>query len=297
MPYGFPSGGELIQSIVASTLHKPTPDIFNYFGLKNEDVQRFGTDLHQSDCPSIDTFLRYRPEFLGVARLAIALRLAGFERDEALDQRDVNYDSGRVCWYHYLWEQMLADKGKFGENKVSFVTFNYDRSLERYFFRKLLGLHGYNNNDALEELYRIPFIHIHGSLGDERFEEFPYSKPKHTHNDIQKIAARLKLIGEDDLSNHPNFAAAVNLIEAAERVCFLGYGFHDLNNKGLRLEEIAERDRNRKRWFATRFHMTDAEFLRKVGKLYAQFKGVSPDRVGGQTDTSLEVLRNLRIIE
>jgi hypothetical protein len=298
MPYGFPSGQELIREVVDFALHKPTPDIFNHAGFKNEDVQRLGNDLDQSDCPSIDTFLQYRPEFLGIGKLAIASKLAGLERDGKLDHRD--YEPRRVPWYHYLWEQMIAGKGHFGENKVAFVTFNYDRSLERYFLRRLLHLHGYNNNEALEELYRIPFVHIHGSLGDEKFEEHPYDKPKHSDDEIVKISARLKLINEDDLAHHPNFPRAIELLHRARCICFLGYGFHELNNSGLQLDSIAEPQRRKtsRLWFASRYGMTNAEFRRKTGKCFGQFvNAMDKLNVGDENDTALETLRKLPIVE
>ncbi len=301
MPYDFPSGEELMHELVGKTLSKPTPDIFNHAGFKNEEVQQFGQDLDQSDPPSIDTFLRYRPKLLGIGKLAIAMQLAGLEVDAPLARLSRwgrEYVPGRVPWYHYLWREMIAEKGHFGENQVSFVTFNYDRSLERYFFLRLRALHGYNNNEVLEELSRIRFVHIHGGLGDDKFIEYPYNKPKHSYDDLIQILQRLKIIHEDPAGN-PNFTAAIELLQKAHCICFLGYGFHDLNNEGLQLVRIIEADpEERKYWFASRFQMTEVEFRRRTGKLYGRFLNRSTGKLKTEeSDSALEVLRKLPIIE
>lgn len=301
MPYGFPSGEELMHELVGKTLSKPTPEIFNHAGFKNEEVVQFGHDLDQSDPPSIDAFLRYRPNFLEIGKLAIAMHLAGLEVDDSLARLSRwgrEYAPGKVPWYHYLWREMVVVKGHFGENKVSFVTFNYDRSLERYFFLRLRALHGYNNNEVLEELSGIRFVHIHGSLGDEKFTEFPYNKPKHSYDDLIQISKRLKIIREDPAGN-PNFTAATELLQRAQCICFLGYGFHDLNNESLQLVKIMEADpEERKHWFASRFHMTQVEFKRRTGRVYGRFlnkhKGTLKTE---EADSALDVLRKLPIIE
>ena len=302
MPYDFPSSEELVKEIAGLVLGKPTPDVFNDADLKNEDVQRFGRDLLESDASSIDTFLQYRPEFLKIGKLAIAMRLSGRELDGKLNfpfRGGSQSSPGLSPWYHYLWDQMVTEKGRFGDNRVAFVTFNYDRSLERYLFLRLKALHGYRIADEVfDDLYKIQFIHIHGSLGDERFAEFPYDRGKHSNGELIKISSRLRIIHEDPAGN-PHFAAANDLLQNAERICFLGYGFHDVNNNGLKLRTLAADDKRRdQQWFTSRFHMTEVEFRRRANGLLDRFlsRGYLKGRVGEESDSALDVLRKLPVI-
>lgn len=126
MPYGFPSGDQLVDEIVQLALERPISRTFNDAGFKNEQVRRFGEDLASSDAPSIDAFLEYRPEFLDICKLAIAMRLTRKEDDGTLTQayrKEFGNAVGGLMWYHYLWKEMVAGKGHFGDNKVAFVTF------------------------------------------------------------------------------------------------------------------------------------------------------------------------------
>jgi hypothetical protein len=151
----------------------------------------------------------------------------------------------------------------------------------------------------IHEVHRIRFVHIHGSFGDDKFEKQLYDKPTYSHEEYKTISERLKLINEDS-AHHPNFAEAITLLHEARCICFLGYGFHDLNNKGLQLLDIGAADPNqRKPWFASRFQLTDVEFDRRIGKLRVQFGGLSGDQrryVGNEADSALEILRKLPII-
>ena len=299
MPYNFPSGSELVKEIIEVALARPTPETFNYAGFKNEDVQRFGSDLRNSDMPSIDTFLAYRPEFVAIGKLAIAICMTLRENDDTLAKAYRGPGSNSLwqqTWYHYLWNEMATQKGEFGNNKIAFVTFNYDRSLERYFFLRLRALHSYaNDTEIFDDLYRIRFVHIHGSLGDERFEEYRYQNKVRSHDMLKNVAARLKIIHEGRDGN-PNFAEAIELMHKARCICFLGYGFHDLNNKGLQLATIA--NGSDKLWYASRFGMTEVEFRRRVSEFYGVFNRTTrlSDRVGDESDTALDVLRKLRVI-
>jgi hypothetical protein len=304
MPYGFPSGDQLIDEIVQiASPRENLPPIFDIAGFDYGQVLSFGVDLAYSDMPSIDSFLEHRPEFLRIGKLAITLALVGRELDHTLSRSyrlDPNNTLSRRAWYDYLWREMLAPRDQFGDNNVAFVTFNYDRSLERYFSLRLQAQHGHScSSEVLKDLYRIPFIHIYGSLGDEEFIVYPYCGDRKDH-ELIKIADELKIIHEDDPSGNPNFPAAIQLLRQAERVCFLGYGFHELNNNGLDLSELAMKNASKKQqWFASRFNMTDVEFKRRTYGFYPRFvdrTGQTKIYVGDESDGALEVLRKLPVI-
>ena len=290
MPYGFPTGEWLIKEIVSLTRNNPSKPIFMRDEFINTNPIEFSFNLQESRCPSIDTFLGHRPEFLDIGKLAIAMTLAVFENDAAFHQP--NTDAGP--WYGYLWQEMMPAKGDFGKNAVSFITFNYDRSLERCFFLSLKALHRYQHEDeVLAELKAIPIVHIHGALGDPEFREHPY-RINHTEEELVEISKRLKIISQDP-SGNPQFEEAKALIHAADRVCFLGYGFHEANNAGLGLREFADpavRRQHDKKWFTSSFGLTEAEFNRRT----SGFTHLFANQVGGQFNNALAVLRQLPVL-
>jgi hypothetical protein len=193
---------------------------------------------------------------------------------------------------------MAAPRDQFGKNAVAFVTLNYDRSIERYFFRALKAKHHYENDQAcLKDLYGIRFVHVYGSLGDAHFSEHPYGR-RPSQEEIRKTAKRLKVIHED-LAESAELSQALDLLKEAEVVCFLGYGFHELNNERLTLTTLAtDRHFEHQKWFASRYGVTDIEFRRRADRFFNRFLdgGYTAGRVGGEGDGALEVLRKTPVI-
>jgi len=110
MPYGFPSGDQLIDEIVAIASDQDCMRTFRLANFKEEDVEAFARDLADSDPPSIDSFLEYRQEFLQIGKLAIVLALAGKQLDSTLSRSYRKEPAGQRAWYDYLWREMLASK-------------------------------------------------------------------------------------------------------------------------------------------------------------------------------------------
>jgi len=205
-----------------------------------------------------------------------------------------------MTWYHYLWNQMTTQKGQFGENNVSFVTLNYDQSLERYLFLRLKAQHQYENDeDVFGELYKLRFVHVYGSLGDIHFTKDTFDRPRPSPGEVKSAADRLRIIHEET-TEAPYLAQAVNLLKEADVICFLGYGFHRLNNQRLELSDRATEDRKsfRRQWFASRFGITDAEFNRVTLGFHDRFNATQIRRyTGDENDGALEVLRKLSVLE
>ncbi len=84
---------------------------------------------------SIDAFLEFRNDYAEIGRRAIADALIRYERDDLLwpDDRHGTIDN----WYAYLFNKLV--KGirfeAFNSLPISFVTFNYDRSLSYFLLR------------------------------------------------------------------------------------------------------------------------------------------------------------------
>ncbi len=128
--YDFPTGLKLMKMTInalnpdsGSTLPKYLKD----HGIAALDIRRFLDGLSGSRKRSIDSFVEENYEFLKIAQLAITIILSELEDEDKL----LNLDDDK-CWYSYLWNN-LSDHTSFddfGKNKLSIITFNYDRSIE-----------------------------------------------------------------------------------------------------------------------------------------------------------------------
>src|SRR5258708_21837314 len=216
-PYGFPTGEGLVSEIIAFASEERTRDAFIQNGCLDRDVKRFAQDLSDAQLPSVDAFLEYRPDFLKIGKLAISLSLIPRERDEFLSRgyRQDPSTKGSMAWYHYLWNEMATKKGEFGANCVSFVTLNYDRSMERYFFLALKAQHQYENDEEIfNEIYQLRFVHVYGSLGDERFVEDPFNRSHPSPEEVRRASERLRIIHEET-TEAQYLAQAVELLNEA----------------------------------------------------------------------------------
>jgi hypothetical protein len=115
-----------------------------------------------------------------------------------------------------------------------------------------------------------------------------------SHREVKRAADRLRIIHEAEYS-----LQAVDLLNDSEVVCFLGYGFHSLNNRRLELIKMARDDNlSQQRWFASRYGLTEVEFRRRSSQFLNRFvhSGSINGRVGDESDGALEVLRKLPVI-
>jgi hypothetical protein len=126
IPFGFPSGYELVQQVCASHFYMR----LTKFGIPSGEANKFCNALRQSGKQSVDTFLEHRPDLLEVGKLAIAVALIPCEQTHRLFNK-----GGAPTWYDYLWDKMNAPFEKLEANNLVVLTFNYDRSLEQYLFK------------------------------------------------------------------------------------------------------------------------------------------------------------------
>ena len=138
-PFGFPTGYTLLQkALVWGDVGngKTNPTIFKWLGIDQQKLDSFRVALSRSGKKSVDSFLEHRPEFLDVGKAVIALELIQCEREHELFKRD-----GK-SWYEYLFNELNTVFDDFDQNKLSILTFNYDRSLEHYLLTALQHSYG-----------------------------------------------------------------------------------------------------------------------------------------------------------
>lgn len=237
MPYQFPSGSDLMQCIL-QFLRVKNGEFYktiNSFFDTEEIIDDFFHNLAESGQLSVDAFLEHRREFLKVGKLAIALYLIRLERKGNI----FKIDKKELSWYEYLFNKLNAPFGEFGDNKLSIITFNYDRSLEYFLFTALKSTSGKSDEKCAEELNKIPIIHVHGRLGMLPWQgklSRPY-RPEWSLNELEMASKQIIVIPED-VKTHKSFKQAFDLMSTSERIFFLGFGYHDANLERLNIKEI-----------------------------------------------------------
>src|SRR3989304_4389174 len=145
MDCGFPSGEQLIEKFI-STFKNASP-------------------------ASIDDFLdkNTREEFKIVGKICVVIAISRLEnptadfmtewRDTKPDHRysrELHGTRGHLelirGWYNYLWKKIYEGDIKNNLSKLTFITFNYDRSLERFLYTRLTNLLNLKDDDAIKLL-------------------------------------------------------------------------------------------------------------------------------------------------
>ncbi len=266
MPYGFPSGKDLVEQICAATLphvvssrtgmakslemNQITKLFHSQFGTNT--TEEFGNALYLSQKPSIDTFLEHRKKFIDIGKFAIALLIL----DKEIKDNIISFESrGKGC-YQYLFNTLNTSWEGFATNKVSFITFNYDRSLEQYMYISLKNSYGKTDEECSELLSSIPIVHVHGSLGALRWQrkdgiqygqlQYYYAHHSKWLLGFMSLASKqIKVITEDQAQSE-EFQTAVNFLLNAERIYFLGFGYNAVNLQRLRLLDVPKVKENLK---------------------------------------------------
>ena len=144
-PYEFPTGNRLKLEVIKQLTQNDdaTVSLFRDLGFDQDQMQEFSHALKQSGRRSVDAFLEHRSEFLGVGKAAIARVLIGYEQPNTL------FENRPLGWLEELYQHLNCPFERFGCNQVSFITFNYDRSLEYYLFTCLRSSYGKSEQECV----------------------------------------------------------------------------------------------------------------------------------------------------
>jgi len=237
MPYDFPSGHGLLTRVCGTLLtDKGQPkDVLSACGFDPDHIDSFRFSLCRSGRGSVDAFLEQRQEFIEVGKAAIAATLIPYEDDIGLML------PGRANnWYQYLWSQIGASWESFGSNRLSIITYNYDRSLEWYLFNCLKNSFGKPDADCVEKLRQIPILHVHGLLGELLIPNITGGRAYENKLDARRVgvAARGIRIVHEKVEDDPVFREAKQRLVDAKVICFLGFGYHSLNLERLGISQL-----------------------------------------------------------
>jgi hypothetical protein len=285
VPYGFPDGAGLIARLLSTMPERfYTPADYGNFShgiySNQPDVTattllQFREALNMGGHTSIDSFLAThskRPGFVTIGKLAVAYELLPLEFVRGWGR----VGGGGGDWMTYVFQSMLhgclesADKF-IAENSVSFVTFNYDRTLEDFLCTRLSYTYNSQPEDAWEKAKQIAIVHVYGSLGDfdPRMVDPRYRavlSAEFKDERVRKAALSIRMM-YDDRADHSGVKDAMELIAAAECVCFLGFGFDPDNITRLKLNEYCSHPTKGGRVFATKYKTRLGDWSRVVSNM------------------------------
>lgn len=266
--FGFPTGKSLTEEI--SKILKFSADDFGRISSGDnclrlaieripfpEDGKRWNLDylfeaarqisLNMGLAPSIDNYLEAKKELIGyseIGKLAIARALLSAERKSALwfDWRKgrnqaPNFASFKANWLTNLFQILSAEKGFEGFcdalKTIRFVTFNYDRVVEKFFFEAIRSYFSKSENettDAINENLNV--VHVYGNLGplfERNAVEFGDSEQ---HASVYRAGTNIRTFSEG-VEAQDRMRLAKEWLADSDIILFIGFGFLPLNLEAM----------------------------------------------------------------
>lgn len=240
-PYGFPLGADLVHKICDEfpSAVKSDTEGRELSTMHTARAKAFCDALLKSHQLSIDSFLEaQKTEFRDLGKEAIARILLPCENESHLQGSKIQDD-----WYRKLINWLIPPSlGGEPAHKLSIITYNYDRSLEQYFYLTLKHLFNRTHDVIATFMQKVPVIHVHGRFGRLPWERgegapLPYGveSPEHLRGVIRHAADNISIIYETDPTRNDPLDRAHQALSEATEVLFLGFGYDKTNLDRLAL--------------------------------------------------------------
>jgi hypothetical protein len=281
-PYGFASGRELREQIcshhVADCEHYLRAIARNEALIPQElrMAREFVDTFRKSTIMSIDLFVARNPGFSGAGKRAIIFRILAAEHASRFREETKHGDQD---WYTWLFEQLTdklvrkEDYNRFCENDISFITFNYDRSLEYFLCDSLRNsFKEIADGKIIEQVKEIEICHVFGQVGplewQGQHDQIEYRVDVKSTN-VEALCDNIRIVY--DGGENPKLEEARQLISKADRVFFLGFGYAEENLDILGIPDVLTKVR---KVFGTALGFTEIEITR----VEPLFKGTGFDK-------------------
>ena len=259
----------------------------------------------------IDYYLGWNPDLQKIGRLLIAWVILECEHRSSTQKGNPNRHRPSLSdttqyyddWVRFIIHQIAIhcrESPDLLQNKVSFVTFNYDVSLETALSNSLGHIQMFSDSDVATFLGGSRIIHMYGKIRDvlsaekvvidwdvqnqdptqfnyPRIDEYT-SKMKKFFDFIYTASEGIRVIDPHDKgANDTEIASARGAIAEAKRVVFLGYGFDEHNSGRLNLREYLRHDAGVDKQIAfTNFHDINQINKRASKLFYGHPRGFPP---------------------
>lgn len=317
-PYGYPTGEGLRKKIclefsneysqIIIQNEKPPKD---EYGEIRQEADRFTSQFLKSSTPSIDQFLATREEFSQIGKYAIAYNIIKAEIESKFwyQMNDPNED-----WYVYLFRYMTKELNTpesytdFRNNKVTFITFNYDRSLEFFLYTSFLNKWFGEESDFLQKapipgefskgnknpipfevqsLSKIchyipfPFHHVYGKISELHGKQRKIYPMKNDHSLIKSLCNNIRIIYE---RTNNDILKMKEAIISHKRIFFLGFGYAEENLEALELPNLLTEDHQ---IFGTAYRFSEKKIRDLKGHFAHKARIKEPATKRGFMDTQL----------
>lgn len=248
-PYKYPTGRELRTDIVKNCLK----DFDSLEGLGpqspfeainiRDGIPQFVDNFKGSSLKSIDKYLALNTSDQHVGKFAITQSILKSERASCFREDVVRYDED---WYFYLFNRMTEslnkpeDYGLFWKNKVAFITFNYDRSLEYFLYDSFYhSFHQSCQRQHIKSCVPFPIIHVYGAVSSLSLPDWynyvqDYGKIHNYFKSVKERCEGIHIIGEER-SGEDIKAHVKKLFADYKRIFFLGFSFAQENLDAINL--------------------------------------------------------------
>ncbi len=299
-PYGYPSGKDLREEIISSFCDQYQHYIDADPRLKSSisgmliQARKFTDIFEKSPTKSIDLFLARNHEFEILGKTAIIFRIFAAEKLSAFRERMAD-DKRKQDWYSYIFHRLTddlvekSDYSRFCENNVSFITFNYDRSLEHFLYEGLVNSFNKIPHEKIkEQLSKLRIIHVFGQIAGLEWQDID-SKIEYRWDvnriNVGSLITNLRTIYEEE--ENPELEEARKLIREAQRIFFLGFGYAKENLKLLKIPKILEQGQN---IYGTAFELTRKE-IQNIEEIFPNIDHPSISYVHIEDSDCLMLLR------
>ncbi len=244
VPYEFPTAKMLTTAICDRVLATGyLTDVQIHTGISPEIYVEMARELRISRAPSIDLWLGDREEYIQAGKICIAREIIEKEnlmRLEGLNEPERWYAD---LFHTYLRPHRSGGYKAFPQNSVYFITFNYDRSLEQALLLLLQHNYGLNEPAAADLVNQVNILHVYGQLGRLPWQPKDRAKTERPYKSVadwglaKEHSTDIKVLSEAD-SASDIFRTAQKWLGRADKICFLGFGYHPENLARLRPEQI-----------------------------------------------------------
>lgn len=291
-PYNFPTARELLRDVRDGLTKSEFRIRLHAADFSERDTTALRDALTDAHVGSVDEFLELpaHKSLVGVGKAAIAAALLSYE-----NPKRIKPDAYADDWYQHLFRRMKEGAPSFKTfltNRVVFVTFNYDRSLEYFFLTTLRSTYGIGANEIASAMHerKLRIVHVYGSLGalPDMGGMLPYGADgKTTGIPLKQAADSIQIVGEPGAQS--GIDEAEDALMSRERVCFLGFGYRRANVQRLSLKTTLRQDTA---IFGSAYDMRAGERLEIVNTFRAagheiELANPSADALGSLRDLSV----------
>lgn len=249
-PYGLPTSTELRKQICLKFADRIKMLVRSRDQSKAEEMYQKAKEFAEAfygSSDSIDLWLTNNQRFIPMGKHAIVTMILQGEHDGDFRERAPHPDND---WYTFLWQNMKEDYtqrysyNSFSKNKIDFITFNYDRSLEQYLIECMKNrfyTHDISDDDIKKQIQSRRIIHVYGQIAPLDWQNCLDPLKYGTDPDnlwLEKYTKNIRIIEESKETQEVK--DAIMLIQRAKRVFFLGFGFAQENLDLLQLPKALQ---------------------------------------------------------